>query len=119
MLADAPVDGDDYEGRGLIAAYRCTGLLWGLADPDGAKRVLDEASSEATAETRSWIDALYVMYWVSMAKPDVARSFAAGMRLDALPDLMGAATSWALGSRTATAVTPRRRWRCSTRATTS
>ena len=97
VLAGIPTADLTAEEDVLVACYRAMCLLWGLADPDGTKRILDEVSPRAPVHTRSWIDAAYVMYWAAMAKPDNARRVAVDVALDDLPGLSGAATSWALG----------------------
>lgn len=97
LLAGIPVGDLGEEDRVFLLAYRAMNFLWGLADPDGAKRLLDEASHHASGRTRDWVDAAYVVYWASMAKPEVARRSAAEVVMDELPGLTGAAASWALG----------------------
>jgi len=97
VLASIPAGGLSEQERATVAGYRFSNLLWGLADPDGAKAVLDDASRRASAQTRGWLDPLYIMYWASMADPAAARRSAANVVLRELPPLMGAAISWALG----------------------
>lgn len=97
VLASIPAGGLSEQERAMLAGYRFSNLLWGLADPDGAKTVLDDASRRASARTRGWIDPLYIMYWTSIANPEAARRSAANVVLQELPPLMGAAISWALG----------------------
>ena len=97
VLAGIPSDHLTEEEQVLRAGYRFAGLLWGLADPDGAKLVLDEVAPAASGRTRDWMDALYVMYWAAMARPRAALRSAESLDLREVPPLMGAASSWALG----------------------
>ena len=97
LLAGIPADQLTDDEDVLRAAYRFACLLWGLADPDGAKHVLDEVSETASGPTRGWVDALYIMYWAAMARPPEALRYAEGVDLGDVPALMGAASSWALG----------------------
>ncbi len=97
VLASIPAVGLTEQEGAMLAGFRFSNLLWGLADPDGAKTVLDEASRRASSRTRGWVDPLYIMYWASMASPEAAIRSAANVVLQELPPLMGAAISWALG----------------------
>lgn len=97
LLAGIPPHTLTEEDRVLRAGYRFACRLWGLADPDGAKEILDDVARDAPERIRDWVDAQYVMYWGAMAKPDKAIAAAAAVDLADLPGLMGAATSWALG----------------------
>ena len=97
VLAGIPADRLTEEGYVLRAGYRFASLLWGLADPDGAKRVLDEVCATASGPLRGWVDALYIMYWAAIARPQEALRSAEGVDLGEVPPLMGAASSWALG----------------------
>ncbi len=97
VLAGIPADHLTDDEDVLRAAYRFACLLWGLADPDGAKHVLDDVSETASGPARGWVDALYIMYWAAMARPHEALRYAEGVDLGDVPPLMGAASSWALG----------------------
>lgn len=97
LLAGIPAADLGDADRVFLAAYRAMNFLWGLADPDGAKRLLDEASRHASGPTRPWVNAALVVYWASMAKPEVARRYAADITMEELPGVTGAAASWALG----------------------
>lgn len=97
VLAGIPAGYLTEEEDVLRAGYRSACLLWGLADPEGAKHVLDEVSPTATGPTRGWVDALYIMYWAAMARPRAALRCSEGVDLADVPPLMGAASSWALG----------------------
>lgn len=97
ILAGIPTGGLTEQERVQLATHRAMNCLWGLADPDGTKNVLDEASRRASEQTRGWVAASYVVYWASMAQPAAAQDSAADVVFEELPGLMGAASSWALG----------------------
>ena len=91
VLANIPVASLTDEEHAQRDGYRFACLLWGLADPEGAKRVLDDTPVSGR------LDAHYIMYWAAMAQPAAAIALAPNVILDALPPLSGSATSWALG----------------------
>lgn len=97
VLASVPPEGLSEEDDVLRACYRIGVLMWGLADPEGAKRVIDEVAQRDSKSHRDWLEALYIMYWTSMAKPATALRSAPSVVLDELPAQLGAVTSWALG----------------------
>ncbi len=91
VLADIPVVSLTDEEHAQRAGYRFACLLWGLADPEGAKRVLDETPDPGR------LNAQYIMHWAAMAQPAAAIALAPNVILDELPPLAASATSWALG----------------------
>lgn len=97
VLASVPAERLSEEGDVLRACYRVGLLMWGLADPDGAKRVIDEVAQRDSQCHQDWVEALYIMYWSAMAKPAAAVRSAPSVVLDKLPAQLGAVTSWALG----------------------
>ncbi len=97
VLASIPTSGFTEHDRVFLACFRASGLLWGLADPDGAKRVIDDVARIAASEqARTVLDAWNVMYLASMAQPLAASRLAAGVDFEQLPPVTGAAASWAL-----------------------
>lgn len=97
VLTSVPPDLLSEEDDVLRACYRTGVLLWGLADPDGAKRVIDEVAQRGSTPHQDWLEALYITYWTSMAKPATALRSAPSVVLDELPAQLGAFTSWAMG----------------------
>jgi len=110
LLASTPTTGLADDDRLALAGHRIGNTLWGLADPEGAKRLIDDASRIATGRTRAWIDAYRALYWASMAQPEAARK-AAGT--SSLTSYRGSSARqqpgrWLL--RTAMLVAPLKRW---------
>ncbi|WP_324969328.1 helix-turn-helix transcriptional regulator, partial [Mycobacterium sp.] len=96
VAAATPIEGLAEAERVFLLGHRAFNSLWGLADPEGAKKLFDEASRIATTATRHWIDAYMTVYWVAVAQLEQART--SGQRLDIqqLPAIVGAAAAWAL-----------------------
>lgn len=96
LLAATPTEGLTEEERVYLIGHRAFSKLWGLADPDGAKELIDQAARVATTSTRSWIDAYLTVYWASMAQPEKARYHGAKVDLERLPGIISSAAAWAL-----------------------
>ncbi|MFV8175633.1 LuxR C-terminal-related transcriptional regulator [Mycolicibacterium peregrinum] len=86
----------DDDGRARLAFLRASNLLWSLADPEGAKRHVDDAAADIPAAARAGIDAFYTVYWAAIGYPERAATASSGLDLDALPAVVGAVTAWAL-----------------------
>jgi DNA-binding CsgD family transcriptional regulator len=83
--------------RARRAFLRATNRLFALADPTGAKRLIDDASHTTPQQARASIDAFLTVYWAAMGKPDAARQSSKPLALDELPDLVAArTTAWAI-----------------------
>jgi DNA-binding CsgD family transcriptional regulator len=83
--------------RGRLAFLRATNRLFVLADPAGAKRLIDDASHTAPGQARACIDAFLTVYWAAMGKPDAATQSSKTFALEELPDLVAArTTAWAI-----------------------
>jgi DNA-binding CsgD family transcriptional regulator len=83
--------------RGRRAFLRATNRLFILADPTGAKRLIDDAAQTTAPQARACIDAFLTVYWAAMGKPDAARQSSKTLALEALPDLVAArTTAWAI-----------------------
>jgi DNA-binding CsgD family transcriptional regulator len=84
-------------GRARVAFLRATNRLFVLADPAGAKRLIDDASHTAPRRSRGCVDAFLTVYWAAMGKPDAARQSSKTFALEELPDLVAArTTAWAI-----------------------
>ncbi|HEY9302764.1 MAG TPA: helix-turn-helix transcriptional regulator, partial [Mycobacterium sp.] len=82
---------------GRVAFLRATNRLFSLADPVGAKTLIDEASDAAGPQARSCIDAFLTVYWAAMGKPDLAIEASGKFTWKELPDLVAQrVTAWAL-----------------------
>ena len=83
--------------RARRAFLRATNRLFALADPTGAKRLIDDASHTTPLQARPCIDAFLTVYWAAMGKPEAARQSSKTLALDELPDLVAArTTAWAI-----------------------
>jgi DNA-binding CsgD family transcriptional regulator len=96
VVAGTPTEGLSGADRVFLLGHRGFNKLWGLADPDGAKELFDEAARTATASTRGWSDAYLTVYWASMAQPEKARNLGDGVDLEQLPGIISSAAAWAL-----------------------
>ena len=83
--------------RARRAFLRATNRLFILADPTGARRLIDDASHTTPLQARACIDAFLTVYWAAMGKPDAARQSSKTLALEELPDLVAArTTAWAI-----------------------
>jgi DNA-binding CsgD family transcriptional regulator len=96
LLADIPASELSGADHARVAFLRATTMLWTLADPTGAKKLIDDASHTTLPSSRSCIDAFLAVYWAGMGRPDAARKWSHDLVLDQLPALAGAATAWAI-----------------------
>jgi DNA-binding CsgD family transcriptional regulator len=97
LLADIQIGelADTMYGR--VAFLRSANRLFTLADPDGAKALIDEAACHAGPPARSCIDAFLTVYWAAMGKPRAAIESAQKFTWNELPDLVAQrVTAWAL-----------------------
>jgi DNA-binding CsgD family transcriptional regulator len=82
---------------GRVAFLRATNRLFTLADPVGAKTLIDEASDAAGEQACSCIDAFLAVYWAAMGKPQAAIESSGKFSWNELPDLVAQrVTAWAL-----------------------
>jgi DNA-binding CsgD family transcriptional regulator len=82
---------------GRMAFLRATNRLFTLADPVGAKDLIDDASRAAGPQARSCIDAFLTVYWAAMGKPHAAIESSDKFSWQELPDLVAQrVTAWAL-----------------------
>jgi DNA-binding CsgD family transcriptional regulator len=83
-------DGD----KAKSAFLRASNMLWVLADPAGAKELIDEAS-RTSPTARSYVDAFHTVYWFAMDQPGLAMQASKGLALDDLPAVVDAEIAWA------------------------
>lgn len=95
-VAATPTEGLSEEDRLYLLGHRGFNRLWGLADPDGARELFEEAAELATAATRGWSDAYLTVYWASMAQPAKAIALGETVDLECLPGIISSAAAWAL-----------------------
>jgi DNA-binding CsgD family transcriptional regulator len=97
LLADIQTDELADAVYGRMAFLRATNRLFTLADPAGAKELVDEASRAAGPQARSCIDAFLTVYWAAMGKPHAAIESSDKFTWQELPDLVAQrVTAWAL-----------------------
>ncbi len=83
--------------HGRVAFLRATNRLFTLADPEGAKALIDTASRQADPQARCCIDAFLTVYWAAMGEPHRAIEASANFTWKELPDLVAQrVTAWAL-----------------------
>jgi DNA-binding CsgD family transcriptional regulator len=82
---------------GRMAFLRATNRLFTLADPVGAKELIEDASRAAGPQARSCVDAFLTVYWAAMGKPQVAIESSSKFTWQELPDLVAQrVAAWAL-----------------------
>ena len=97
LLADIQTSELSGAMYGRVAFLRSTNRLFTLADPEGAKALIDEAARDVGAQDRSCIDAFLAVYWAAMGKPHAAIESAQKFTWNKLPDLVAQrVTAWAL-----------------------
>lgn len=97
LLADIQTDQLAETLYGRVAFLRATNRLFTLADPAGAKTLIDDASRAAGPQARSCIDAFLTVYWAAMGKPHAAIESAGKFVWKELPDLVAQrVTAWAI-----------------------
>jgi len=82
--------------QGAIVFLRATTKLWTLADPTGAREVVESATQTIPDEARWCIDAFFTIYWAAMGRPEKSRTSARDLTFDQLPALAGAAVAWGI-----------------------
>ena len=98
VLADVPITPLTDEDHARLTYLRASNMLWALADPTRAKKIIDDASHTTARGARSWIDALLTVYWFAMDRPDAATLASKNLALDNLPPIVGTETAWALAA---------------------
>jgi DNA-binding CsgD family transcriptional regulator/tetratricopeptide (TPR) repeat protein len=83
--------------RARLAFLQALNRLFALADPPGAKRLIDEAARSAPPDARGCIDAIEMVYHAAMGEPEAVAESSNELDLDRLPDMVAARVrSWAL-----------------------
>ncbi|MCT7660327.1 helix-turn-helix transcriptional regulator [Mycobacterium deserti] len=96
VVASMPANALGAEVQPMLLAHRVVNILWGLRDPQRAKRLLDEAASATGPGGSVWVDALRAMYWATIGRPDEVEDTAARLDLSEIPSDIGGLTAWAL-----------------------
>jgi len=96
MLAAVPPNAFTSVEYARFAFLRATIRLWTLADPMGAKQLIDDASQTVPAEAHACIDAFLTVYWAVMGQPEAALKSSERIALDRLPEIAGVSAAWAI-----------------------
>lgn len=97
VYADTPLDGLSDADRAGIVGQRVLNRLFTLADPAGAKELIDAATPAASASGRAVLDGFRAVYWAAMGRPAAALEAAADAAWRDLPDGVAVRmTAWAL-----------------------
>jgi DNA-binding CsgD family transcriptional regulator len=97
VLADIPTSGLTDTDRSRLAFLRAVNRFFTLADPAGAKQLIDDAADTAPPRARSCIDAFLTVYWAAMGNPQAASESAKTFTYDQLPDDVAARlATWAI-----------------------
>ena len=67
VLAQCPTIGFSGDDLARLAFLRANNMLWTVADPEGAKALIDKAESTIGPDTRDCIDAFRTVYWATSA----------------------------------------------------
>src|SRR5262249_24482756 len=73
ILVGMPTSEFTDAAHGRLAFLRATNMLFSLADPACAKKLIDEASHTTPTQAQSCVDAFLTDYWAAMGKPEAAR----------------------------------------------
>lgn len=98
VLADVPISQLSDNDHARLTYLRASNMLWALANPTRAKKIIDDASRTTARHARSWIDALLTVYWFAMDRPDAATQASQKLAIDTLPPVVGTETAWALAA---------------------
>ena len=96
LLAVTPINEFTGADFARFAFLRATVMLWTLADPTGAKKLIDDASYTVPSEAHGCIDAFLTVYWAVMGQPEMARKASEDILLDRLPEIAAASAAWAI-----------------------
>jgi DNA-binding CsgD family transcriptional regulator len=95
-LVEMPTAGFADADRARVAFLRATNMLWTLADPDGAKDLIDAAAPATGEPAQAGVNAFLTEYWAAMGQPEQAIESSKTFTLDQLPNTVGAVTAWAI-----------------------
>jgi DNA-binding CsgD family transcriptional regulator len=84
------------DNQGAVVFLRATNKLWTLADPSGARELIEAASRTLPAEARWCINAFLAIYWAAFGIPEQSLGSAQHVDLDRVPALAGAAAAWGI-----------------------
>jgi DNA-binding CsgD family transcriptional regulator len=77
---------------------QASNMLWVLADPARAKKLIDDAARATSPEARGYIDAFLTVYWFAMDQPGLAMEASKDLALEDLPAVVDAEIAWTLAA---------------------
>ncbi|MDT5207976.1 MAG: hypothetical protein QOF67_391 [Mycobacterium sp.] len=77
---------------------QASNMLWVLADPARARKLIDDATRVLSAEARGYIDAFLTVYWFAMDQPGLAMEASKDLALEDLPAVVDAEIAWTLAA---------------------
>jgi len=95
-FAGIEMSGLSDESRARLAMLRAGNLLWGLQDPSGAKKLIDDVAETVPPDSRGCIDAFLAVYWAAQGKPTEVMKAWRSLVLDELPAIVRAEVPWAV-----------------------
>ncbi|WP_319456211.1 MULTISPECIES: LuxR C-terminal-related transcriptional regulator [unclassified Mycobacterium] len=96
-LASIPTTDFTSADHARLAFMRAATKLLRLADPAGAKKLIDDASQAIpSGDDRSCIDAFLTVYWAAMGRPEAATDSSNDLVLEELPDFVAEVTARAV-----------------------
>ena len=96
VLAEARAGELSETDDGRLAFLQATNRLFALADPAGAKRLIDRMSRTPARQDRNCVHAFLTVYWAAMGKPAAARESSERVAWDELPAVAARASAWAV-----------------------
>jgi DNA-binding CsgD family transcriptional regulator len=91
VLAAIPTDSFTDADHARLAFLRASNLLWTLGNPDGAKKLIDSATTP-----HNCVDAFLAVYWAAAGKPEESARASKAIDLESLPGIVSAVTAWAI-----------------------
>jgi DNA-binding CsgD family transcriptional regulator len=96
VLASIPNSELSDADRARLAFLQAFNRLFALADPTGAKRLIDDASRKTPSHARSCIEAFLLVYGAAMGEPAAVAEPSNELDFDRIPDTVAArVASWA------------------------
>jgi DNA-binding CsgD family transcriptional regulator len=96
LLSRVPTGGLTGADLARLAFLRATNSIFTLADPTGAKTIIDNAAQTVPRRDRACVDAFLAVYWALIGKPDAVRDAMQDVDLHSLPDVAARVASWAV-----------------------
>lgn len=97
VLTGVPVDELIDVDRARLAFLRAANSLFPLADPAGAKKLIDDAARTISPQAHACIDAFLTVYWAAMGRAGIATESAKRFDWDQLPDPVAMrVTAWGI-----------------------